>query len=478
MVVSILALCAVFANDEVVTSADQDWEAVLTGAQAGDVIVLQAGTYDLDRRVDLRASGRADAPIIVRAEAPGAVRLESTTVEAFKVSGAHWHFEDLDVVGVCAKDHDCEHAFHVVGDADGFVLKNSRVLNFNAQIKANRENGEFPDGALIIGNEFGNDAPRQTSRPVVPIDVVGADRWVVEANYFHDFQKAGGNGISYAAFFKGNSRQGVFRRNLVVCEADHTGGTRLGLSFGGGGSSPDSICRGSDCSIEHTGGVMENNIIANCPASLGIYLNKSKNTTIAYNTLYDTVGVDARFSVTTARLTGNLIDGRLKERDGGTIEVDGRDFTGLDLSTVYDDPAGGVFTVRDGSGVEMPASADAPEGDFCDQARATPTTAGAVDAGSDCDTTAIVVEGDDDPGAGGPGDTDDTADDGANDGSEDGLDSEIPVDPAFNQRRSVGCSTVGEKRSWNPMLWVAIFLPIWVNCLILPAISRSRKDSE
>ena len=59
-------------------------------------------------------------------------------------------------------------------------------------------------------------------------------------NFIHDFRKASGDEVSYAAFLKGNSREGLFEGNVVSCvhSAGDTGGYRVGLSFGGGGRAP------------------------------------------------------------------------------------------------------------------------------------------------------------------------------------------------------------------------------------------------
>src|SRR5262249_23359599 len=154
--------------------------------------------------------------------------------------------------------------------------------------------------------------------PVTPIDVVGGYRWVIRANYIHDHAKAQDNTISYAAFLKGNSRDGVFERNLVVCEMLHSGQIRLGLSFGGGGSSPDNICEDGTCNPEHQNGIMRNNIIAHCPADVGIYVNEGQNTLIYNNTLYDTAGIDMRFATTTGEVRNNLLGGDIQNRDGAT----------------------------------------------------------------------------------------------------------------------------------------------------------------
>lgn len=383
-------------------------------AAPGDTIRVASGTYRLDDTIRLSTMGSADQPI--RIEGDGAVRIDVDALIGFRVAGAHWHIANLEMVGVCASDHDCEHAFHVVGEAAGFELSSSVLRNFNAQIKANGEGGFFPDSALIVGNELYNDAPRQTDRPVVTIDVVGANDWLVEANHIHDIAKDGGNGVSYAAFFKGNGSGGRFERNLVVCEDLHSGGIRLGLSLGGGGTSPDSVCRDTDCAVEHTDGLIVNNIIARCPADVGIYLNAAAESVVGFNTLYDTTGIDVRFSETTAVIMGNVMDGSIRERDGGTADIDvDVPTTTATLSSIYTAPDDLDFRVSDPTEV-WTLGDGAPEVDFCGTRRTDRTVLGAVDAASDCDT-AFAPAWSDETGESGESDTG-SGDDGADTGSE------------------------------------------------------------
>ncbi|MEM9532737.1 MAG: chondroitinase-B domain-containing protein, partial [Pseudomonadota bacterium] len=254
--------------------------AAVQNAQPGDVITLAPGTYNVvATRISVNTPGTAVAPITVRAEALGDAQIKwnsaGTFVEGFLISAPYWRFENLDIEGICANDTNCEHAFHIVGGAEFTQIVNNRLYGFNAMLKGNQLSGEFPDDVDVIGNELFNPAPRQTGNPVTPIDIVGGRRWLVQSNFIYDFAKAGGNQISYAAFLKGNSKDGIMERNLVMCERFHTGQIRLGLSFGGGGSGPPGICEENTCTPEHEGGIMRNNLIVNCPADVGIYLNEA-----------------------------------------------------------------------------------------------------------------------------------------------------------------------------------------------------------
>jgi len=248
----------------------------------------------------------------------------------------------------------------------------------------------FPDDVVIEGNELYNSTLRITGNPVTPIDVVGGRRWVIRGNFIHDHGKGGGDGISYAAFLKGNSRSGLFERNLVICERDHTGGIRLGLSFGGGGTAPESICEGGTCTPEHQDGVMRNNLIVNCPQDVGIYLNKAARTGIYNNTLYNTTGIDVRFTASTADLRNNLLSGAIRNRDGGTsTKATNREgVTPLQWTTWFVNPAGSNFALLDGSQIVNLAQplAQVPD-DYCGKARGSAPDIGAVEyGGAICNT--------------------------------------------------------------------------------------------
>jgi hypothetical protein len=339
-------------------------------AQPGDVITLAPGTYDLNQTLYCDTPGTAAQPIVVRAAVLGQALLRSNTVEGIKVVAPHWTFENLDVQGVCLVHSDCEHAFHITGEADFTHLRNCRLHDFNAEIKGNGEGNPFvfPDDVVIEGCELFNSTVRNTANPVTPIDVVGGRRWIVRANFIHDHAKGQGDQISYAAFLKGNSRDGLFERNLVICERDHTGGIRLGLSFGGGGSSPPSICEGGTCIPEHQNGVMRNNVILHCPQDVGIYLNSATNTGVYSNTLYDTTGIDVRFAASTADLRNNLLAGQIRDRNGGTsTRGSNRELVSLlQFATWFLNPVAANFTLLDGSqivnrGEALPQVPD----DFC-----------------------------------------------------------------------------------------------------------------
>lgn len=369
----------------------------INAAAPGQEIVLAPGAYNVVGNLLCDVPGNAAQPIVVRAATPRTALIRFDAVEGFKVSEQYWRFEGLDIEGVCAADDDCEHAFHIFGAAEFLVLRNNRVRDFNAQVKSGGidiggGNIQFPDDVLIENNDFYDTRARNTSNPVTKIDVVGGRRWIVRGNTIYDFQKGLDNFISYAAFLKGNSRDGIFERNLVICERFFTGGIRLGLSFGGGGTGPQ-FCDGGPCPPEHQNGIMRNNIIVNCPADVGIYLNAATNSRIQHNTLYNTTGIDVRFVESTADIRNNVLSGQIRNRDNGT-STQTANLTQVSNATFaawFANPAQANFNLLDGSSiVNQGASAPLVTNDFCGTARSDGTNdIGAVEyvAANACDTT-------------------------------------------------------------------------------------------
>jgi hypothetical protein len=391
-----------------VAELSEAWSA----AEPGDVITLAAGTYDVDRNLTTPRDGRDGAPITVRGPESGEAlirfsRSDGGVVEGFKVQHAYWHFEGLVLEGGCADDSRCEHAWHLAGNADHVVIRGCIARNFNAHIKANGQGSSgpsnFPDDVLIEGNEFYSTAVRDTNTPVTPIDVVGGRRWVVRANFIHDHAKGRSDGISYAAFLKGGSADGIIERNLVICELLHSGQTRLGLSFGGGGTGPASVCEGGSCSPEHTGGIMRNNLVVNCPADVGVFVRECDGCLVLHNTLFNTSGIDF-IENSTGAARGNLLSGRIRDRLGSsTSSEDNLSMVSLeDFRAWFRDPDAADFRLAGDGASFIDVASSVPEvtDDYCRNPRRDGQhDIGALEYGDAtvCDTT-MPGWGDSEPG--------------------------------------------------------------------------------
>ena len=312
-----------------VASADEA-RAAIARAQPGEAITFLPGSYRFDgASIRVTRAGSAQAPIAVRAAVAGSVLLEFALEEGFSVSAPWWRFENLTIRGACKAHSDCEHAFHVSGDAHHFAAINNTISDFNAHFKINGANGRFPDAGSIEHNTLVNGSVRLTANPVTPIDLVAASGWTIRANLISDFVKGYGNQVSFGAFAKGGGSANRFVGNIVVCEQLLTGqpGQRIGLSLGGGATEAP-YCRDRKCITEQSGSTIESNLISACSDD-GIYLNSAANSRIVHNTLLDTGGIDVRFPTSSADVAGNLVDGAIRARNGGLL----RQSDNLDTAT-------------------------------------------------------------------------------------------------------------------------------------------------
>ncbi|MDO9436505.1 hypothetical protein [Hydrogenophaga sp.] len=295
----------------------------LFNAKPGTRIVIAPGQYRFNKTIRLGQDGRPREPISVRAIVPGSVRLNFTHTQGILVDRPYWTFENLDIRGACAPQEDCEHAFHVVGAAAFTTLRNNHLQDFNAHIKVNGLNGEWPDHGLVAFNTLTNASARQTLGSVVAFDLVGASHWKVQDNLVTNFAKLHGNRVAYGLFMKGAGESGRFERNLVICSPSGVSepGERVGISFGGGGSDPG-VCREDGCrAFEHRHGLAANNIVAHCNDS-GIDVNGSSNIVVAHNTLINTAGFSARKGSTKVRLLSNLYEGHVSTQQSSLPEME------------------------------------------------------------------------------------------------------------------------------------------------------------
>ena len=348
----------------------------VAAAEPGDRIVLEPGIYVIDRNsVSLNRPGSAAHPIVITAERMNSAVVRMTGENGFHVRQPYWIVENLEIEGACIRDDTCEHAFHIVGAAHRTIVRHNRIIEFNAPIKGNGVNDKdgwlHPDHVLIESNDIYNSRIRDTANPVTGIDVVSGRGWIVRGNYIADFGKARGNDTSYAAFLKGASADGLFERNLVVCRQTHSGGQRVGLSFGGGGTNLGKFCSGSKCDREHYNGTMRNNIVLACN-DVGIYLNKAEGSRIFNNMLYDTPGIDVRFGESTSDIRNNILSGAIRLRDGAAGDRRNNVIvaTPVQFNTWFADPQHANFTlINRNFFVDKSEEVPGLEEDFCGNKR-------------------------------------------------------------------------------------------------------------
>nr|WP_145544884.1 hypothetical protein [Variovorax boronicumulans] len=351
-------------------------------ARPGTVIEILPGTYSMRDNLKTGQAGTAQAPIVVRAAKPQSVVLQSSAMEGFIVTQPYWVFENLSIQGQCSADGNCEHAFHVVGPARSTVIRNNRLVDFNAHIKINGYPGTFPDNGLIQYNTLENTRRRDTHLPVTPIDLVAAARWTVADNLIANFIKGDGDAISYGLFMKGASFQGRIERNLLICTrqdisakgAKVGSGARVGISLGGGGTGTP-YCRDQQCQFEHNEGVVVNNVIAHCNDA-GIDMNRAQNSIVAHNTLINTGWIDVRNTPSSAAIYGNWYEGRVRQREGGWAEEAASQTGSLAAFT----PAPDALELRWSRAPDMVPTSRAATDDFCGRPRGPSSPPGAIGA--------------------------------------------------------------------------------------------------
>ncbi len=374
-----------FTPPPIVVSNESELRSAMARAQAGQSIQIAPGTYTVSRALTTVSAGSSERPITLHAKDPGMVVLKINGVIGFEITQPFWVFENLRIQGVCQDDSQCEHAFHVVGRANGTVIQNNHIEDFNAHIKINGDltssSRTWPDSGLIKYNTLTNTRPRNTGNPVTPIDLVGANNWVVSDNVVRNFVKSGGSQISFGIFMKGGGNSGRIERNLVICTDHDTGqpGARVGISFGGGGSFPAGICRDQECVTEHSKGTIANNVVAHCN-DVAVYVNRASKILVAHNTLIDTSGIDVRFPAASAIIHGNFMDGRIKSRDDGHVQSEGNAVTSTRAYFANTNKMHLEWT----SLPEMVATSKDVREDFCGRARAWRSLPGAFSASGTC----------------------------------------------------------------------------------------------
>jgi hypothetical protein len=359
---------------ELRVSSSAELGKAMQSAKPGQIIVLNPGRYRISETLSTGTAGQQDLPITVKARQVGQVRLESTTADVFKVEHGFWVFENLQLRGSCPIQSDCKHAFLVQGGARSTVIRNNLMEDFNAHLQVNGDEDEWPDEGLVQFNTFSNSRARDTEAVVAPINIIGASKWRLLDNHLYHFVKQGGGQSSFGMLLRGAGHGTRIERNLLICTPQQIAqpGIRTGISFGGSASVPR-FCRDQQCEFEQRAAVAANNVLAHCN-DFGIDVSRSASMLIAHNTLINTAGIDVRGAKTNGTVYGNLLDGRIRERDGAQIKASMNEV--LDLGNTLEDADALRLNWR--RSVEAVPSHPLIKDDFCGTQRNNATQVGAL----------------------------------------------------------------------------------------------------
>lgn len=308
----------------VVATVDRLFAAVAE-ARPGTTILLRAGTYRLNRMLDIAVP---DVTIRGQFASPGRVTLlgpgiaEQQVRVALSVSAPRVTIADLTIGRFGA------HAVQVRGErkADGVVLHNIRAFDTGQQlIKGSRgEDGRGPHEGMLGCSilEYTNHAPSSYTNG---IDVIGGHGWVVRGNTLRRIRgpQSEEGRAGPAILFWGDSRDTKVEHNLLL---DCHRGIALGLERRepGPGSLADDAAR-----ADHRGGLIRRNAIASLDprSDESIEVNACPGVRVEHNTVFVEGkvpwSISVRFLESSAEVRNNLTNRPVLTRDDARIEAAG-----------------------------------------------------------------------------------------------------------------------------------------------------------
>jgi hypothetical protein len=393
--------------------------AAIADASSGDVITVCPGTFDFNQLISVDADGTDTDRIFLRAEARGTVTFNLSHIENFKIRGKFWIFENITFVGNCVDASGCEHAFHIVADADDVIFRTNEVVNFASHVKLNGEivdqgpANSFPDRTWFIGNFWHNTRYVTNDAPHNILNLDGGKDHVVRGNIFADYSTPVSLPKSASAVYpKASALRISIEQNLIVCEKSRTDGeTNRGIQLGDG--APASICDGDenqdgsgDCveNGQSQEALVRNNIVMGCNnggSSAGIMVGSDRESRVTHNTVYDAEPRNAvfyeghpdhdtlfRFSILENGFNTSFANRPVDEANNITPSRD-------EMNTIFTSPMNGDFSLADGAGiVEQNATDPAVPHDCCGYPRGDTADLGAIEYSTTYDGTpcAMIVQ--------------------------------------------------------------------------------------
>ncbi len=392
----------------------------IANASPGDVITVSPGSYDFNQVITVQNDGQASSRIFLRADQLGTVTFNLSHIENFKLYGKFWIFENIHFFGACTTGNSCEHAFHIVADADDIIFRNNDIENFASHVKLNGElvgggsAKSFPDRTMFINNFWHNTKYVTNNAPHNILNLDGGKDHVVRGNIFADYNAPASLPKSASAVYpKASALRILIEQNLIVCEKSRTAGeTARGIQLGDG--APASICDGDqdqdgsgDC-IENgqsQEAIVRNNIIMNCNnggSSAGIMVGSDRESKIYHNTVYNVGQRNAGFYVGHADHDTYWRHSILENGFNTSYAARPLNETNnalpsfAEMNSTFASPADGDFSLADGGSIveQGPTDGDVAH-DFCGYPRGETADLGAIEysttyAGAAC--SAMVKE--------------------------------------------------------------------------------------
>ncbi len=392
----------------------------IANASPGDVITVCPGTFNFNQLINVQNDGQASSRIFLRAEEFGTVTFNLSHLENIKISGKFWIFENINFFGDCVSEDKCEHAFHIVGDADDVIFRGNEIVNFASHVKLNGlvvgdgPGQSFPDRIMFINNFWHNTKYVANNAPHNILNLDGGKDHVIRGNIFADFNTPESLPRSASAVYpKASAIRVLIEQNLIVCEKARTAGeTARGIQLGDG--APASICDGDqdqdglgDCveNGQSQEATVRNNIVMSCNnggSAAGIMVGSDRSSKIYHNTVYNAEPRNAAFYIghpdhDTIWRNGILENGFNTDYAMRPLnEADNLTPTLSEMNLIFAAPMDGDFSLLQGQDItEQVPSDEAVTHDFCGYPRGDEADLGAIEystiyPGTPC--TTIVKE--------------------------------------------------------------------------------------
>ena len=230
--------------------------AAMESAQAGDIISIPPGEYDMVDTIATGNSGTPGAPIIMRTSGDKSyakLKITAGSDVGFRIISRFWVLRGVHIEGNLTKTEDLIQIDATRGGGD-FLMSDCRVSRCREfLLKGSRNRDKGADNVTLDHCEW-------FDTNATGIDIVGGDNWIIRGNYVHDYGKDGG--VHYGMFLKGGGRNGLIEGNFVDGKA---GKVTVGISFGGGLTDHRFLpeLAGGKFVPEHLNGICRNNIVIN-----------------------------------------------------------------------------------------------------------------------------------------------------------------------------------------------------------------------
>lgn len=292
------------AAEEFAVSTADDIAAAMQLAQPGDALVMTNGTW-LDQTIDFAGIGNSGAPITLRAQTAGGVRLTGTS--SLSISGSHLVVDGLNF-------------------QDGTVGNMQSIVQFRGSM------GDASHSRLT-NTQIKNTNPTNSSDRAFWVSLYGTDNRVDHSS----FQDQTNSGVTLVAWLDGRETNHRVDSNYF---ADRERGNENGFETIRIGTSAQS---NTNARV-----VVENNLFERVDGEIEIISNKSNDNIYRYNTIRESAGTITLRHGDRATVEGNFILGGGKSDTGG-VRVIGEDHRVIN-NYIADvgDRAGGAISISAG----------------------------------------------------------------------------------------------------------------------------------